>query len=483
VVDESDYDGQAGRCPGISYSDMLALDTREVPDFLVKENAPSAGVTTLSTERYTSPEFARLEDEKMWRKVWQYAAREEDLLEPGENIVYENAGRSYVLVRQEDGSVRAFHNVCLHRGRKLRTKSGYAADLKCPFHGFTWNNDGSLKEVPCAWDFEHLKDKDMSLPELRVESWQGFIMVTENQDIEPFSEWIGEVNTHFERWNLGECYTAAWVGRVIPANWKVTSEAFMEAWHSVVTHPQILPFTGDANTRYDLYGDFANRAITPSSVLSPHIADDHDQQYVLDGLKKFAAQGKKTEEGNAADLRKSGGRFSNQDDAQPSINNDDPVAARKIIAELNRQNFGEAYGRDLSEISDSEMTDNFTYNIFPNFAPWGGFIPNIVYRWTPVRDTDHCLMEIRVLMRAKEGEDVPASPPMFLIDEDKPFASASHLISPGLASVFDQDMANLPYVQEGLKASANKTIELGNYQESRIAHFHRTLDKYINDEI
>lgn len=465
------------RCPGMSYTDLLNLDTRPVPDFLHEESQREFTTAPLSTDRYTSPDFATLEDERMWPNVWQFAAREEDLPDPGDNVVYENAGRSFLLVRQADGEIRAFHNVCLHRGRKLRTKSGFANELKCPFHGFSWNNDGTLKDIPFKWDFEHLEDKKMCLPEVRVDRWQGFVMISEKQDIEPFTEWAGPATAHYERWSLDECYTVAWIGRVIPANWKVTAEAFMEAYHSITTHPQILGFTGDANTRYDLYGDHMNRAITPSAVLSPHLAESHGQQHILDSLQAFATQGQEGEEGPR---RKPGARFSETSEDGPALDASDPVMARKMIAEANRNSFGEASGRDFSGTSDSEMTDNFTYNIFPNFSPWGGFIPNIVYRWRPHRDPDHCLMEVRILMRGKEGEARPKAPPMHLIPEDEPFTSASHIIGAGLAAVFDQDMANLPYVQDGMKASANKEIQLGQYQDSRIRHFHETLDKYLS---
>lgn len=465
------------RCPGTSYSDLLDADSRDVPDFLREESIEDLGSEPLSTDRYTSHEFMKLENEKMWRNVWQFAAREEELPDPGDTVVYENAGRSYLIIRQEDGSVRAFHNFCLHRGRKLRTRSGYTPELKCPFHGFTWNNDGSLKEIPCRWDFEHLEDDKMSLPELRVDRWQGFIMVSEKTDIEPFEAWVGPSIKHYERWRLDECYTGVWIGKVIPANWKATAEAFMEAWHSIVTHPQILPFTGDANTRYDIYGDHMNRAITPSAVLSPHLEDQgHDQAFVLDKLAAFASQGK-DDTSDTANSRVAGRYSVDQEDAETP---DDPYLARKVTAEANRTAFSAMSGHDFSDISDSEMTDNFTYNIFPNFAPWGGFIPNIVYRWRPWKDPDHCLMEVRILMRNKDGEPMPKSPAMHLIPDGEPFASAGHLIGPALASIFDQDMANLPFVQEGMKASPTGELQLGNYQEIRIRHFHQTLDKYLN---
>ncbi len=460
------------RCPGMSYTDLLDHDTRPVPDFLREESIRDLGNAPISASRYTSPEFFRLENERLWPNVWQFAAREEDMPDPGDCVVYENANRSYLLIRQSDGSVRGFHNVCLHRGRKLRLTSGYSQQLKCPFHGFTWNNDGSLKEIPCAWDFKHLEDRDMSLPEVRVESWQGFLMVTENRTLPDFRSWIGPAVAHYDRWRLDQCVTSAWIARVIPANWKATAEAFMEAWHSIVTHPQILGFTGDANTRYDIYGDHMNRAITPSAVLSPHIADKHDQTYILQKLAEFVTE----KDPNA---RRASSRFADQGALPTGADPSDPVMARKMIAEANRQRFTEMSGHDFSEVSDTEVTDNFTYNIFPNFAPWGGFIANIVYRWRPWKDQDHCLMEIRILTRVPVGQARPKGAPMHLIPDDQPFASAAHLIGSGLAKVFDQDMANLPYVQEGLKCSPNDKVELGAYQEIRIRHFHQTLDKYL----
>lgn len=460
---------QQARCPGNSYTDMLEADTRRVPDFLFEESNLEMGDEPMDTERYISDDYKKLEDELMWPNVWQFAAREEELPETGDTVVYEINNKSFILVRQKDGSVRAFYNSCLHRARKLRTESGKASQIKCPFHGLGWNLDGSIKEIPCQWDFKHLEDKDMSLPEARVNLWQGFVMITENHDIAEFTEWVGPDIAHYERWRLDECYTAVWVGRVIPANWKVTSEAFMEAWHSVTTHPQLLPFLGDANTRYDLYGDFMNRAITPSGVLSPHVKGK-DQQYVLDKMAEFAGQ---------ADDGENNRRF-NAGDGLEDADPNDPFLARKVLADANRKGFHEMNGHDYSEISDSEMLDNFTYNIFPNFSPWGGFVPNIVYRWRPWKDADHCLMEVRILMRNAKDKPMPKSAEMFLIPDNEPFSYANEYLGEGLAGVFDQDMSNLPYVQEGMKASAHGSMELGHYQDSRVRHFNQTLDKYIN---
>ena len=470
MTDTAPSPARPDRCPGLSYTDMLIGDTRPAPDYLLEESAIDLGDDPLDPDRYTSDAFAAAEREKLWPNIWHFAAREEDMPEPGDTVVYEIADRNYLLVRQQDGSIRAFHNVCLHRGRLLRDQSGHAVNLRCAFHGFTWNNDGSLKEIPCRWDFRHLESKDLSLPRLRVERWQGFVMVAENAALPPFREWIGPGVEHYDHWRLDECHTVAWIGRVFPANWKATVEAFMEAFHAVVTHPQILGFTADANSRYDLYGDHMNRAITPNGALSPHVRG-RDQRYVLRTITDFLQGdgGGRFAEDGAADLR--------------GFAPDDPLLARKVLAEANRETFRAMDGHDYSAASDSEVLDNFTYNIFPNFAPWGGLLPNILYRWRPWRDVDHSLMEVRILTRTPKGTKPPKSPPMHLIGEDESFMTVAHLIGPGLAGVFDQDLANLEAVQKGMKASANRRIELAHYQESRIRHFHGTLDKYLSGEL
>lgn len=456
--DQSKF-GEA-RCPGISTNDLLDADTREVPEFVKSEPWEYIGSDPIDITRYTSKEYFEKEKAKMWPKIWQFAARNDEMPEPGDTVVYENVGKSWLLVRQDDGSVRAFANVCLHRGRKLRTESGNAQEFECPFHGFTWARNGSLKRVPCEWDFDHLKDRDMSLPEAKVETWQGFIFINEDPNSGTLKEYLGPVYEQFERWRLDECYTMLWVGKVIDANWKAVSEAFMEAWHSVITHPQILPFTADANSRYTFYGDHVNLALTPFGIVSPHIADKgHDEQFIVD---QFAVGSGRTAQSNEGQKIPEG------------------HTARSYIAELNRQQFMEDLGYDAQDLSDSEMIDAFTYNVFPNFSPWGGYAPNVVYRWRPAPDQRSTLMEVRLLMRKPKDGPMPEATPMRFLSADEPWDTVKEWGM--LGHVFDQDMQNLPFVQEGMEASANGRIELGNYQESRIRHFHQTMDKYLEKD-
>lgn len=457
------------RCPGIAFRDMALADTNPVPEFMYEDAYENLGSDPIPASRYTDTAFFELEKQKMWPRVWQFAAREEDLPETGDYIVYENAGRSYILMRQDDGSVRAFHNVCLHRGRKIKTEDGWAAELQCPFHGFTWRNDGSLKGMPCRWDFAHLSDEKMQLPEAQVGRWDGYIFIRESSEGPSLEEFLAPMPDHFKRWKHGECATAIWVGKVVPANWKVVMEAFMESWHTVITHPQLLPFTGDCNSQYNIYGDHVNLTVTPFGVMSPHIdPDGKPEQWIVDEFVKYNGRSSDNYDGDG-----DGGDVGGFNVRVP-----EGVSARAALGSSLRETTTRMFGHDVSFASDSEMMDAILYNVFPNFSPWAGFQPNIVYRWRPWQDQDHTLMEVRILTRVPPGQPKPKAPPMKFLTKDQKWNEALELGI--LGDVFEQDMENLPYVQDGLKASKNGEVQLANYQEIQIRQFQNTLMKYVD---
>lgn len=441
--------------PGRSWDELAAADSREVLAVLKDDPCPELGSAPLSIDRYVSPDFFAQEVEKMWPHVWQFAAREEELLKPGDSVVYENAGRSYILIRQTDGSIRAFHNVCLHRGRKLRLTNGTVNELRCPYHAFTWNNDGTLKNIPCRWDFPHLKDEEMKLPEARVGRWGGYIFIKEAEGGETLEEYLAPLPAHFKNWRPEECYTTKWAGKVIKANWKVCMEAFMEAYHVIATHPQILPFTADTNSRYSLYSDHVNLMITPFGVTSTHVQRQaNDEQWIINQFLKY--NGRVVEPGMTIEVPEN-------------------KTAREAMGDHNRKRYGAMYGIDLDHASDAEVQDAFTYNVFPNFSPWGGYGPNVIYRWRPWPDHEHTLMEVRMIQRLKPGQEMPPAPPMRLLAADESWEEYYGQ----LGAVLEQDMNNIPYVHAGLKASKTGLVQLANYQEIRIRHFQQTLDKYL----
>lgn len=452
--------GDDVRCEAISFQELLDQEEVEVPAYLRENTNPYMGDEDLPVERYLSREFHEREKEKLWPRVWQVACREEDIPEVGDHHVYNIIDQSVIVVRSAPDEIKGFINSCLHRGRMLRDGDGCVNEFRCPFHGFTWELDGSFRGMPCQWDFRHLKDRDMRLPEVRVGTWGGFVFINFDENAQPLEEYLDVLPEHFARFPLHDYYKGAHVQRVVQCNWKVGAEAFMESFHTVQTHREIMTFTGDANSQYDTFGDNISRSVTPMGVPSPH----------LNGV---------TEEDVMRDILELSGRMAL--DSAEGITMPEGLTARKYVADTNRELFERASGQDLSDATMAELEDAILYSVFPNFQVWIGFHGNIVYRFIPNGDDhDSCIFDVMLLMRYRKGEEPrPAAVPVNRLRDDQPFSDAEEL--GGLGPVFDQDDGNMPAVQRGMKASRKGAVSLASYQESRIRHLHRTLDKYLND--
>ncbi|TXS95044.1 aromatic ring-hydroxylating oxygenase subunit alpha [Parahaliea aestuarii] len=449
--------GENARCEGPSFQDLLDLEEVPVPDYLRENTCAYMGDDDLPVDRYISQQFHDLERDKMWNRVWQMACREEDIPEVGDHQLYNLFDRSVIIVRSAGNEIRGFINSCLHRGRLLRDEGGCVNEFRCPFHGATWELDGSFRGIPCQWDFKHLKEKDMNLPQVHVATWGGFVFINFAENPQPFEEYLGVFPEHFSRFPLEDYYKGVHIQRKVNCNWKVGAEAFMESFHTVETHRQILTFTGDANSQYDYFGDHVSRSVTPMGVPSPHLSDISEEQVMRDILKLSGRMGKDSDEG---------------------IDMPDGLTARKYVADMNRQVFEEASGEDLSDATMAELEDAILYSLFPNFQVWIGYHGNIVYRFLPDgNNPDRCIFDVMVLLRYPKGSERPQAVPMHRLDDDKPFAQAEELGA--LGPVFDQDDSNMGAVQAGMKNSSKGAVSLASYQESRIRHFHQTLDKYL----
>ncbi len=446
------------RCPAPAVQDYLKSDSRPVPEVLTQKSDAYLGSADLARERYFSPEFHRLEVEKMWKKVWQMACREEDIPNTGDHVVYDIAGESILVVRSAPDSIRAFYNVCLHRGRLLKNCDGSSQTLRCPFHAFTWRLDGTLKEIPCRWDFPHVKDEDLRLPEVKTGIWNGFVFINLDPGCESLESYLGKLPGHFRNWDLSARYKSAHVGKVIPANWKVCAEAFMESYHVIATHPQILSSTADANTQYDVWPDQPhwNRMITVMGVSSPHLGEAWSDERVFDAMLD---------------------EYGKTLGSKLTMKIPPDKTARAAMGSMLRGSVAGAFGERM-EISDSELLDAIQYFVFPNFFPWGGqYFQNFIYRFRPNgNDPDSALMELMLLTPFRKNGDRPKAAKYRLLGPDEPWSAAKEIGV--LGPVFDQDMSNLPYIQKGLHAM-KKDVTLGNYQEIRIRHLHQTLDRYI----
>tara|TARA_B100001105_G_C22207466_1_gene363881 strand:+ start:138 stop:608 length:471 start_codon:yes stop_codon:yes gene_type:complete len=126
------------------------------------------------------------------------------------------------------------------------------------------------------------------------------------------------------------------------------------------------------------------------------------------------------------------------------------------------------------------MLDSILYNLFPNFSVWGGMKPTRVYRWRPNgRDVDSAIMEVYQLDMVPRDGPRPQASPLRMLSEDERWSDAEEL--GGLGVIADQDMGNLPYVQEGLKTSGNNQVQFANYQDMRIRQHHIMIQRYIDE--
>ena len=449
------------RHPSELYGDILERDTRPVPDHLREKEVREIGTDPVQASRYYDPAYFQKEVDCVWSRIWQMACREEEIPNPGDYRIYEIVGKSMIVTRTKTGAIKAFFNTCLHRGRKLVTLDGCKQEFRCPYHGIAWNTDGSFKDNPIAWDFPQWKDRDMSLPEAKVATWGGFVFINFDLNALPLEHYIGPLANHFARYEYENRYKAVHVAKVIHANWKAVSEAFMESHHSITTHPQILPYLADVNSQYDFLNDYVTRQFSASGVASPMISDQNltDTDIVQ------------------AMVRQSGGTRRRVGD-NPNVEVPAGTTARAFSAEQARKALGAEDGHDYSGASDAEMIDALLYNLWPNMSFWAGYAPNLVYRWRPNgRDPESAIMDVMILKRVPKNGPRPAPVPCHFLTEKERWSDAAEL--GGLAAIFEQDMGNLPYVQEGLHSSGNGLVHFSRYSEMRIRQLHKLLDRYM----
>ena len=443
------------RSPGITYQELLDQDTHPVPDVLRLESPRYLGSADVPVTRYTSRAYHRREVARLWRRVWQFACREEHIPEAGDYVVYELAELSFFVIRGADGTIRAFPNACLHRGRKLKDYDGRCSEVRCSFHGFAWTLDGALADVPAGWDFPHVHERvdDFHLPECKVATWAGFVFINPDPEAAPFEEFLGGLPEHFAVWDLEHRYVEAHVSKVIEANWKVAQEAFCEAFHVNATHPQILPYLGDTNSQVDVWDTFA-RVITPGGTPSPLLGWDPSEDDILRSM---------------LDVRV---------DQDAPMTLADGQSARAAAAAASRERWRPAAGDRVDQMSDAEMMDSLDYTLFPNFHPWGAF-NRIVYRFRPHGD-DHrsAIMEVLFLAPFKGQRPPPA--PVHHLGVDEPWTNAPELGM--LGKVFDQDTFNMCNVQKGLEATFKPGVTLGNYQESKVRWLHQLLEQWVGPD-
>ena len=198
------------------------------------------GAKTLPQKYFVSPEVFEQEQEKIFAQHWMLVGHESDVAKAGDYFLRDVSGESVIIVRDKGGEVRAFYNVCRHRGTRLcEEASGHSSAIQCPYHAWTYGLDGRLVGAPHMDEVSGFDRNDYSLYPVKVGVWEGFIFVNLANDAMPLEEWFAPLTGKFSHWNLAKLRSAKRVEYDVHANWKLMFENYAECYHCPGVHPQL----------------------------------------------------------------------------------------------------------------------------------------------------------------------------------------------------------------------------------------------------
>jgi nitrite reductase/ring-hydroxylating ferredoxin subunit len=238
--------------------DAFLARFRERSEYETARTNPPDGfpkLPDLPLGRYIDPQFQALEEQFLFHRVWLYAAHDSQLPSIGSYRLTDIAGAPILLVRGEDGNVRAFRNACRHRGAPVvRGACGTARRLICQFHSWTYDLSGQLVRVPDERDFVGLQVDERGLPPVRCERWGSWYFVTLDDDAIPLLEYLEPIPTLLPEIAAAPLRVIHEKSIVLDCNWKILAEAFLEVYHARTIHPKTVgPSLDTRGTVISLY--------------------------------------------------------------------------------------------------------------------------------------------------------------------------------------------------------------------------------------
>lgn len=443
-------------------------ETLKAPPFIPRVTHKDLGLERLDGDRYFSPAFMQAEWEKVWTKTWQLGARLDEFTEPGAFYIHELGKESFIFVMGDDHQIRGFYNVCQHRGNRLCLGDvGVLETFTCPFHGWQWHTDGSLKQVADPEFFrqfdEGIPEEELGLTPIKVASWGGWLWFNMDHTACPLEEYLGAAGVHLESYELENCslinfQTFEWHG-----NWKHAWDAFNESYHFGALHPDMIEFGEGHDIPIELLG-IHSRMLNFNRTVS-EIVEDQDS---ITPLRRHMMLG--------GDRRRSG-----DDQAYTG-------AAKDIhLAEISRRRAmqDDTY-LPYQQMNDEQLVHQYHYSFFPSATftqtPEGG----AVFRYRPhATDPNICYYDFYILAYLPPGTP-PIERPENKIhrhEDGIDYAEAfGKTFDPILANVLAQDGSNMTTMQAGVKSDSFRGMLLCD-QELRIRHFHQILDGFISGDI
>ena len=466
----------------------MSAEPNEINNITSKEAWPDSWkVLThgIRSGRYIDPAFAKLEYEKMWSRVWQAAARLDEIQNKGDYTTYDIGDQSVMIVRVDANTVKAYYNFCPHRGTALTGGGcGHFRNEKiiCPFHGWRWDTAGNNEFVLERNQFRDgkLTAKDTALKEIKSVVFAGFVWINFAADPQPFDEFIAPVRNWLEELNIENMRNYWWKAVPVRANWKVAQEAFFEGYHVPATHPQLEVLAAEV-----IYEGRPESSIeyTHTHVAYEAWANGHGRFY-----------GKKSPmKGNV--------RVIDNDPVESMANRLNLLAEgmdAQVLAE-DVEVVRSLKGKPIPE--GSSVGAEWTKALFARAAEqkrpmpkmtadaigmWGGEIfifPNLLilpmagnammYRVRPDGyDPDKCIFEIMSTKSYPAAQKVPPAVVQKVTDIDDPTQ---------VLRIPRQDLSNIPRMQIGLHQKGCKQIWLAEEQEKMILNMHQQLDRYLRE--
>jgi len=432
------------------------IDTTKVPD-------PKLGDAPISGDRYHSKEHMQREWDQLWTKTWLIAGLEDELKKQGDFLTTEIGWESIICVRGEDQKIRAFYNVCPHRGNRLLDDTrGNSNAFTCRYHGWRFDLEGETKFAPCAEDFPQGNPcGNVRMTEIPCDVWAGFIWYTLDPEATPLEEHLGPLKSQIETYQMEQMKRIHWVTVEGDFNWKVPQDNFNESYHLPYVHPQTKYGLEQSyrHCQFDMYEGYGHtRMLMPGG--RPTLGLKGEVDTVLEGFK---------EELKFWDL-------------DPEDFRENPHSMRAALQKAKREK-GLEKGFDYSHFVDDQLTDHYHYILFPNISislkPDGA----IFTRSNPhPTDPNKSLFDFWFFMWFPKHEERYYCWTMgqwFDADFEPPHVQGPYPeVSCGDA--IDQDVAVWSSQQAGLRSRGFKREYLSG-QEHRIRFWHEHLESLLDE--
>jgi phenylpropionate dioxygenase-like ring-hydroxylating dioxygenase large terminal subunit len=423
---------------------------------------PQLGDAPITPDRYWSKDFAQKEWDHVWTKTWQIAGVKAQIQKPGDYLTAKLGTETILCVMGDDKQIRAFYNVCQHRGMLLMSEEqGHAKRLVCPYHGWAFNTRGELRAVPDEADFPQGSPcGKKNLVEIPCESWAGFIWYNMDADCPSLRSYMHPIADMIDTYPMDDMVRTHWVTLEANFNWKLIQDNFNESYHVPFVHPQtkfVMEYAYD-NCQFDLYPSGHARMLMPGAAPTKTIQGGEDEtlRMLEEELKFWELDPEQFRGGKTSEIR---------------------AAVQK-----QKRLLGEQKGFDFSTYHDAQLTDHWHFTIFPNLSfslkPDG----NIWLRARPHEtDPEKCYFDMWYMTLFPKGTTQYYSQAMTeWVDVTVP---APHIqgkwgevsMGPGI----DQDVSIWEVQQRGLHSRGYRRDYLAG-QEGRVRYFHENLARWMN---